>query len=61
MEVEEVERAKDQRPFQPFEIRIADGRSITVGHPDAVAWDSQSPRIVVCIVGAADGKPSTWR
>jgi hypothetical protein len=46
MEIEELKRATDQRPFQPFGIRTADGRSITVGHPNAVAWDSQSPRIV---------------
>lgn len=50
MKIEDIKRAKDQRPFQPFEIRIADGRSIVVGHPDALAWnDPESPRTVLCI------------
>jgi hypothetical protein len=41
--MEEPERAEDQRPFQPFEIRTADGRSITVRHPDILAWDPEPP------------------
>ncbi len=46
--MEENQRAqKDRRPFQPFEIRTADGRSITVRNPDALAWDDpESPRTV---------------
>jgi hypothetical protein len=50
MEVDELKRAKDQRPFQPFEIRTADGRSIAIRHPDAVAWGPESPRIAICVV-----------
>jgi hypothetical protein len=46
--MEETQRAqKDQRPFQPFEIRTADGRSVTVRNPDAPARDDpESPRTV---------------
>jgi hypothetical protein len=50
MRIEELRRAKDQRPFQPFAIRTADGREITIAHPDAVAWDpGERPRTLVCI------------
>jgi hypothetical protein len=34
-----VRQAKDRRPFEPFEIHLADGRQITIGHPDALAWE----------------------
>jgi hypothetical protein len=50
MKIEELKRAKDQRPFQPFEIRTADGRSIAVRHPDMLAWDPESPRTAVCLI-----------
>jgi len=46
MRIDELKRAKDARPFRPFLIRMADGREITVRHPDAVAWDN--PRIAIC-------------
>ena len=50
MKVDALKRVKDQRPFQPFEIRTAGGRAITVRHPDTLAWDPESPRIVVCLI-----------
>jgi hypothetical protein len=50
MKIDELKRAKDQRPFQSFLIRTADGREVPVNHPDAVAWDAESPRIVVCVL-----------
>jgi hypothetical protein len=40
MNIQEIKDAKDQRPFQPFQIRMADGREITVTHPDAIAWNT---------------------
>jgi len=50
MKVDELKRAKDQRPLQPFEIRMADGRSIVARHPDTLTWDApQSPRTAPCI------------
>jgi hypothetical protein len=48
MKIEELERAKDQRPFQPFAIRMADGREIRVTHPDAVSWGGEQPRVAIC-------------
>jgi hypothetical protein len=51
MRIDELKKAKDQRPFQPFQIRTADGREISITHPDAVAWDAgERPRTVVCIL-----------
>jgi hypothetical protein len=50
MRIDELKKAKDQRPFQPFLIRMADGREIQVRHPDAVAWDSDHPRIAICVL-----------
>jgi hypothetical protein len=60
MKIEELKRAKDQRPFQPFSIRMAGGKEIPVRHPDAVAWDDdideenngepEQPLTAVCVV-----------
>ena len=50
MEIDELKRAKDQRPSRPFEIRTADGRAITVRHPDTLAWDLEPPETALCIV-----------
>lgn len=50
MKIDELKRAKDQRPFQSFLIRTADGGEVPVNHPDAVAWDAESARIVVCVL-----------
>jgi hypothetical protein len=46
MKIEELKRAKDRRPFQPFRIRMADGREFQVRHPDAVSWGGDGGRIV---------------
>lgn len=49
MDVAGVRDALHKHPFEPFSIRLADGRSLRVPHPDFVAL---TPRRV--IVGAAD-------
>jgi hypothetical protein len=54
MRFEELRRAKDQRPFQPFLIRMADGREIRVRHPDAIAWDPEHPRTAICVLPGGD-------
>ena len=41
MKIDELKKAKDRRPFQPFLIRTADGREVEVRHPDAIAWGNQ--------------------
>jgi hypothetical protein len=47
MRIDELKKAKDQRPFQPFLIEMEDGRAMPVRHPDAVAWDPDRARIAV--------------
>ena len=50
MKIDELKRAKDQRPFQSFRIRMADGREIEIKHPDAVAWGHETgPRMVFAL------------
>ena len=43
MKIAEIKDAKDQRPFQPFVIRMADGKEVPVSHPDAIAWEGAVP------------------
>jgi hypothetical protein len=60
MRLEELKRAKDERPFRPFVIRMADGKEVRVTHPDALAWailepdddngEVEEPDIVFCVV-----------
>jgi hypothetical protein len=49
MDIAGVREALHKQPFEPFTIRLADGRSLPVPHPDFVAL---TPRRV--IVGAKD-------
>jgi hypothetical protein len=49
MDIAGVREALHKQPFEPFAIRLADGRSLSVPHPDFVAV---TPRRV--IVGAED-------
>ena len=52
MKIDEIRRAKNQRPFQPYRIRMADGHEITINHPDAVAWeDRDHPRVLTALSG----------
>ncbi len=50
MRIEELKKAKDEGPFRPVMIRMADGREIQITHPDAVAWEGDRARTVICIV-----------
>jgi hypothetical protein len=38
MRLDDLKEVKNRRPFEPFEIRLADGRGIPIGHPDAISW-----------------------
>jgi hypothetical protein len=50
VKIDELKKAKDQRPFQPFRIRVADSREIEIKHPDAVAWDErENPKVALAI------------
>ena len=48
MTTEQFRATLHQQPFRPFKIRMADGRSFEVAHPDFVA-QSQSGRTVIVI------------
>jgi hypothetical protein len=45
MDISGVREALHTQPFEPFQIRLADGRSLPVPHPDFVAVYAR--RIVV--------------
>jgi hypothetical protein len=46
MDIDEIRGALHRQPFEPFTIRLADGRSLPVPHPDFVAV---APRRVVVV------------
>jgi len=50
MDIQGIREAVRRQPFEPFSIRLADGRALPVPHPDFVAI---GPRRIV-IVGADD-------
>lgn len=37
MDLQGIREALQHRPFEPFALRLADGRSLGVGHPEMVA------------------------
>jgi hypothetical protein len=45
MTIEQLRQMHAARPFRPFEIHLADGRSLTVDHPEMLAR-SQSGRTI---------------
>ncbi|OHB77943.1 MAG: hypothetical protein A2Z25_12135 [Planctomycetes bacterium RBG_16_55_9] len=45
MDLQGVREALHRQPFEPFDIRLADGRSVPVRHPDFVAVGKR--RIIV--------------
>jgi hypothetical protein len=46
MTFQQLARLHDQRPFKPFVIRLADGRSLRVRHPEMLARPAQEGRTV---------------
>jgi hypothetical protein len=42
-----IREAVRTRPFQPFRLRLADGRELNVPHPDLVAVAPNGRRVVV--------------
>jgi len=63
MDVEGIREALHKQPFEPFTIRMADGRGLPVPHPDFVAvvprrivvvaddgsWSVVEPRLVAAL------------
>jgi len=52
MDIDGVREALHKQPFEPFTIRLADGRSLPVPHPDFVAV---APRRIVVVA-----EDSSW-
>ncbi len=52
MTIEQLRQMHLTRPFQPFEIHLADGRILLVEHPEFLA---QSPTGRTIVVGHPDG------
>jgi hypothetical protein len=50
MDIKGIREAVHREPFEPFNMRLADGRSLPVSHPDFIAISER--RIIV--VGADD-------
>jgi hypothetical protein len=52
MTIEQLRLLHQARPFQPFDIHLADGRSLPVDHPELLAMTPPGRTVVV---GHADG------
>jgi hypothetical protein len=46
MTLDDIKRAKDARPFEPFTIVTADGHVRRVSHPDALSWAAFDSRLI---------------
>ena len=53
MTIEKLRELLHANPFIPFNVRLADGRQIPIGHPDFVA-SSQTGRIACIFHGPGD-------
>ena len=52
MTIEQLNKMHETRPFQPFDIHLADGRALPVDHPEFL---SRSPTGRTIVVGLVDG------
>ena len=49
MTVEQIRKMHRAEPFQPFDVHVADGRSLRVGHPEALAINPPGRTIGVAV------------
>jgi hypothetical protein len=47
MTTEQLQQMLHAQPFQPFDIRLADGRSVRVGHRDFAARSPSGRTVIV--------------
>lgn len=47
MTIEQLRGMRRAKPFQPFELRLADGRALRVPHPEVLAELSTGRTVVV--------------
>jgi hypothetical protein len=48
--IAELRAAKYAEPFRPFRLMLADGRSVLVEHPTAIAWSGKQGQTIVVMV-----------
>lgn len=75
MDIAGVREVLHRQPFEPFVIRLADGRSLPVPHPDFVAvgrrrivvvleddsWSIVEPLLIVSLDKASSEKPGNGK
>jgi hypothetical protein len=47
MDIGGVREAMTRQPFLPFQLRLADGRSLPISHPDFITVSPNNRRVVV--------------
>jgi hypothetical protein len=54
--VEQIRRAMHAQPFRPFSLRLVDGSSFVVEHPDFIAVPpGRRPRDIACFASSGNG------
>ena len=48
MMIEAIREAVHAQPFRPFRLRLAGGPTVTVPHPDYIAFGPKGRTVVVC-------------
>jgi hypothetical protein len=62
MTIDRIKDALTAQPFVPFDVRLADGRSFTVPHPDyLVIPPARRPRDVEVFTVKPDAEPDEYR
>jgi hypothetical protein len=51
MTLQEIQRIRDAKPFEPFRVLVADGNAYDVWHPEYIA---QSPSGRMIVIGLDD-------
>lgn len=49
MTIQEIQRLRDARPFEPFRVFVADGNTYDVRHPESIAQSASGRMIVVAM------------
>lgn len=47
MTVEQLKKAHAARPFEPFDVHLADGRQIAVPHPEFLAMNPTGRTVII--------------
>ncbi|MBI2925942.1 MAG: hypothetical protein HYY24_09585 [Verrucomicrobia bacterium] len=53
MTIETMREFYEARPFRPFTLHLADGRNVTVQHPEFMAYHPEGGTLVVFQPGGA--------